>query len=280
MRKVRRHASAPSAQAASKQNSAADVLPELKGIEEKLHDMDGAVVAELLVRLLVRVSYCDISALVVDSVIYAGQDEGVHVKQLLHTFDMTGTKKKRDAFEGIVKMLASQTVLHIFRENVYGIDYLWAFHLAEVRYREVMKQVEGFRKQPTSEFYCTRCAETFVGEFSIFKLTRKGNTFYCNKSGCGGRVDERVLDENVKRHKLHADCEAHLHVFRAILNHKKHLYIPKDAETITSSGDFLSEKQYKAQAESVCPRRPRRRSTTQTHTHTHTRAGSRQSLRK
>eukprot|EP01061_Rhynchopus_euleeides_P009315 TRINITY_DN18477_c0_g1_i1.p1 TRINITY_DN18477_c0_g1~~TRINITY_DN18477_c0_g1_i1.p1 ORF type:complete len:409 (+),score=113.39 TRINITY_DN18477_c0_g1_i1:298-1524(+) len=221
-------------------------------LRQALPEMDGGVIAETLARVLVRLSYCDMHSLIVDTVVYLGQGEGVPVTLLYSVFGTDTSARNKRIFTGMVDTLAAQGILHKIRpleENEsfrFSINYLWIFYLAEKRYREVMDAVEVKDSDPTTEYICLRCGVILQGQFAIFELQRNGDEFYCKRNGCSGRVDERPVKVTAEKIEQRALCEKHLAIIRVILEHQRFLYAPKGASVVICSSDILSEQQYKA----------------------------------
>eukprot|EP01063_Lacrimia_lanifica_P032279 TRINITY_DN5490_c0_g1_i1.p1 TRINITY_DN5490_c0_g1~~TRINITY_DN5490_c0_g1_i1.p1 ORF type:complete len:304 (+),score=85.34 TRINITY_DN5490_c0_g1_i1:95-1006(+) len=237
-------------------------------IEEYLKELEGAAVAELLVRLLARASFDDVACLIIDAIIYLGQGDEVgasptDISELLG-LEIHGAQGNVIANKGldsalqtlVAKLLvteesaemragASAPKGYLSKKKTYRIDYLWAFHMAEERYSAVMKEVEKIGDEPTRGYACTRCKTTFCGAFAVFNLKRETGTgqLYC--SSCNGAVEELVLQANVDKVQLRNDCMATFSVVKAILNMKKDMYVPKDAVKVYSSGDVLSAREYR-----------------------------------
>ncbi|KAJ9463355.1 hypothetical protein DIPPA_08828 [Diplonema papillatum] len=233
---------------------------------EYLDTLEGAAVAELLVRLLVRASFDDPACVVIDALIYLGQEAGVTASNIAKFIDPSAamlvkgiedilhnlvTKTIVTRREGQVENINRNGVKTTYTRTVYYIDYLWAFHLAEERYIRMKATLDQTKEEPVSEYVCSRCGRTFVGEFAVFDLSRDPTTaqLYCKT--CNGSVSERIIQKNAEMAQVRSDAAGLLSLFEAFLKHKPKLFVPKKAESVYSSGEFLSAAQYHAFQEQV-----------------------------
>eukprot|EP01059_Diplonema_ambulator_P037551 TRINITY_DN9989_c0_g1_i1.p1 TRINITY_DN9989_c0_g1~~TRINITY_DN9989_c0_g1_i1.p1 ORF type:complete len:374 (+),score=49.14 TRINITY_DN9989_c0_g1_i1:166-1287(+) len=223
---------------------------------EYLATLEGGAVAELLVRLLVRSSYDDVRFwLLTDALVQIGQVRGASSKELVEYLGWD--LKAKAGAEQVLNTLVSKGIARKAdkeyetggtggKVTLYMLDYLWAFAVAETRLKYVNNELGGAENLPSKGYVCTRCSKTYEGAFAIFELTHRGDHLYCP---CSGAVEEQTISKNAALAALKTEADAHLTIFEAILNHKKNLYIPSDADSITNSADILTHKQYRAYKE-------------------------------
>ena len=216
----------------------------------KLPEMEGGEIAELLVRLLVRLTNSDMHCLVMDAMIYLAQEGPILSRVILSVFGAEpGGPTKH--YNSILADLTRQRLLERVGERSYQINYLWIFYMAEKKYLEVMKAVAAKPGEALTEYVCTRCRAVVQGKFAVFDLERSGDDIFCKKPGCSGKVIERNVEEVHARAHLREACGEQLAAIKAILDFQHNLYIPKETTRLISSGDILSHQQYKNFQEQV-----------------------------
>eukprot|EP01064_Diplonema_japonicum_P009688 TRINITY_DN17151_c0_g1_i1.p1 TRINITY_DN17151_c0_g1~~TRINITY_DN17151_c0_g1_i1.p1 ORF type:complete len:388 (+),score=69.49 TRINITY_DN17151_c0_g1_i1:47-1165(+) len=224
------------------------------GNVDYLSSLEGSGVAELLVRLLVRSSYEDVRfILVVDALVQIAQVRGVTSDEVATYLKWDSGKGGRAGTEMVLNTLASKGIVRkadseTSKKKIHQLDYLWCFSIAEARYKYVDAELSASSDRPKTGYVCTRCDKEYTGEFVVFELIRdQSDNLYCN--ACRGAVEQRTLGGNEELAALQEECSSTLAIFKSILDFKKDIFIPSDAQYLTNSGDFMSHKQYRAYKE-------------------------------
>eukprot|EP00755_Sulcionema_specki_P013440 Sspe_Gene.53949::Locus_29802_Transcript_1_1_Confidence_1.000_Length_1523::g.53949::m.53949/K03136/TFIIE1, GTF2E1, TFA1, tfe; transcription initiation factor TFIIE subunit alpha len=237
----------------------------LSSLQEYIDKAEGAAVAELMVQSMVRLSHDDASCLVIDALIYLGEDGGASLEDIA---SLLGVPNR--TVDDVLRDLVSKTIVYVKdprdqkekdkekekeRESRmprgkarYFIDYRWAFALAHYKYRTIREKLgldeeDEQDDEEATEYACQKCGAKHTGSFAVFELQVNEETGGLQCTKCGGVVLQQVILEHAERRKLKEACQRGLAPIRMLLLKQRDLYIPK-SERVECSGDFLTTKQY------------------------------------